>query len=375
VTLRGVVRVHYECASGTAVSVLRVARPGSEDGWLAARQARLHIHVLRAENGGPPLIGQNVQDALRIVHTQIRVANSIWLQCGVTFGDATETPIDVTNPPPPALLSLGDGDGLPARGGGSVRFRADGVAIGPIATDKGETAIKLGRRLERALRAAGFAAALSENPKTRFGAGRSADLLVRRRDGSLATLSPEPGEPLCTDARQHVDIGAVDLLDGLREFDNMVAQAGTLEERTLVKALSDDDPSTIDLFIVNRFTDATRQGEAFIVGTGGPIINTVILDRQGVRHLPLAWTLAHEVGHVLMNDPLHPDNVGPDRPWLLMDADNSRGTVNGPKRLGSEECGRVRAVAAASSAPLLVPYTAHDAQVPGEDSGTSEQRL
>jgi hypothetical protein len=75
-----------------------------------------------------------------------------------------------------------------------------------------------------------------------------------------------------------------------------------------------------------------------------------------LRHLPLAWTLAHELGHELMNDPLHPDNIGPDRPWLLMDADNGRGTVDGPKRLRAEDCERVRQAAISATTPLLLPF-------------------
>ena len=34
--------------------------------------------------------------------------------------------------------------------------------------------------------------------------------------------------------------------------------------------------------------------------------------------------------------------MGPDRPWLLMDADASLGTVAGPKRISTEECARIR---------------------------------
>jgi hypothetical protein len=55
---------------------------------------------------------------------------------------------------------------------------------------------------------------------------------------------------------------------------------------------------------------------------------------------------------VLLDDALHPDNIGPDRPWLLMDADNGRGTVNGPKRLRADDCARMRARAGG----LLTPY-------------------
>jgi hypothetical protein len=39
-----------------------------------------------------------------------------------------------------------------------------------------------------------------------------------------------------------------------------------------------------------------------------------------------------------------------------MDADNGRGTVNGPKRLRPEECTRIRRVAEQAQSPLLVPY-------------------
>ncbi len=354
VALRDRVRVRYESARGTVETVLRVGAPGASSGPRAARLAKLHVHVLRTESDGPPVIGGDPQGALGIVDGQIRVANAVWLQCNVTFGDPRELPIDVVSPPVPSLLAIGDGDGLPARGDGLVRFRVEGKSIGPIGTVALATPIETARSIEKALQKAGFSARVSENARTRFGAGASADVLVLRRDGSPARLSADGSVALCSDARQRLELGVVDLRDGLSEFDNMNAQVGTLEERALVKTLADDDPSTIDLFIVNRFTEATRQGEAFIAKGGGAIANAVILDRQGLRHLPLAWTLAHELGHVLLDDPLHPDNVGPDRPWLLMDADNSRGTVNGPKRLRPDDCERARA----RSASLLVPYDA-----------------
>src|SRR5262249_3940187 len=153
-----------------------------------------------------------------------------------------------------------------------------------------------------------------------FGAGPSADLLLRRRDGAFVQIEAIEGVPLTSDRQQHLAIGGVELGDGLEEFDNMTAQAGTLAERTLVKALSDDDPSSIDLFILHRFTHGPRRGEAFIAASSGPITNSVILDRNGLRQRETAWTMAHELGHVLLNQPLHPDNVGADLPMLLMDS-------------------------------------------------------
>src|SRR5262249_53863157 len=156
---------------------------------------------------------------------------------------------------------------------------------------------------------------------------------------------------LSSDRQQRIAIGRVDLGDGMEEFDNMTAQSGTLEERTMIKALGDEDPGSIDLFIINRFTHGTRQGEAFIAASSGPITNSLVLDPNGLRQRQPAWTRAHELGHGLLNQPLHPDNVGADVPMLLMDSDNNRGTVNGPKRLVMNECLRVRYEGAVRAVP------------------------
>ncbi len=362
VALRDVVRVSYESSSGSVDQSVHVGRPGNEDGPLAARQVRVAVHVLRMQPGGPPVIGSDPQSALQLVRVELRAASEIWLQCSITFGDPAEAFVEVVDPPPATLLAVADDDGLPAAGGGEIRFMVDALDIGPIVTKRGATPFESAQALATALRGNGFSAEVSRNPRTRHGADASADVLVRHRDGTFVRLAPCADAPLSSDRRQRLSIGSVDLLDGLEEFDNGNAQAGTLEERTLVKALADDDPSTVDVFVVNRFTQATRQGEAFIAASMGAINNAVILDRQGLRQMALAWTLAHEIGHVLLDDPLHPDNVGPDRPWLLMDADNSRGTVNGPKRLRDADCARVRAVARRAKAPLLAPYDAAKAR-------------
>src|SRR4051812_49262435 len=100
----------------------RVARPGSENGADAARQARLTVHVLRRDPGQPPVIGKDDHEALQLVRQQIRVANEIWLQCQLTFGDASQIAMEIVDPPGPTLLSIGDRDGLPAKGGGEISF-------------------------------------------------------------------------------------------------------------------------------------------------------------------------------------------------------------------------------------------------------------
>jgi hypothetical protein len=308
------------------------------------------------------VIGRDDRDALAQMRKQLSAANEIWLQCNLSFGDPAEASMEIVSPPPPTLLSISNEDGLPARGGGELRFRVSGRSIGPIVTLAGARPLETAQAIVHELHTRGFYATASENLPTRSGAGGSADVLVHAADGSLVHIDAEPGQALSTDARQSLVIGAVDLGDGLQEFDNMTAQVGSLEERTLIKALRDDDPRSIDLFVVNQFTGATRQGEAFIADPEGAITNVVLIDRNGLKHAPLAWTLAHELGHVLMDDPLHPDNVGPDRPWLLMDADSGRGTVDGPKRLRSQDCQRLRNAAREAHFPLLVPF---DIQQPG----------
>jgi len=356
VALRDVVSVKYEAGPRSLTAELRVSHPGDSERPEAARQARVHVHVLRASPEGMPVIGRTPAEALAMMRRQLSAANEIWLQCNLSFGEPAEAAMEVVSPPPPTLLSVANEDGLPARGAGELRFRIDGHKIGPIRTREGAPPVETARDIARAIDAAGFHATVTENLSTRSGAGPSADVLVRTHAGALVTIEPMVGFPLSSDLRQRLSIGKVDLGDGLQEFDNMTAQVGSLEERTLIKALADEDPQTIDVFVVNHFTAATRQGEAFIADPAGPITNTVIIDRNGLRHAPLAWTLAHELGHVLMNDPLHPDNIGPDRPWLLMDADSGRGTVDGPKRLRPQDCQRMRDTAKRAKVPLLLPF-------------------
>ena len=159
---------------------------------------------------------------------------------------------------------------------------------------------------------------------------------------------------MTTDARQRLDIGRVDLSDGIQEFDNDVSAAGTLEERTLMKLLSDGDPTTIDVILINHFVSPDRQGEAFIESDISNMANTLIFDRNAVRFQRQAWVQAHELGHVLMDEPFHPDNLGPDRSYLLMDSDARQGRVTGPKRLSDVECKRARRRSGPDAKPALL---------------------
>ncbi len=353
VALRDRIRVRYAPGSGTlgeASLSMRVGRPEGESGPDAVMKARLRIRILREWPGGPPVVGGNVAGAIALGREQVAIANEVWAQCAIGFGEPASADVAVIDPPGPTLVSVSDDDGWPAAGG-TIRLRIGGRPIGPVVTRPGWTALQTAGHLAEAIQAAGFRARVTRNPRTEGGAAPSADVLVRTGARAEVAIAADGAAPLTTDVRQRVAIGRVDLGDGLATFDNRNASSGTIEERVLVKTFSDDDPSSIDVFVVNRFARGGRQGEAFILGDDGPILNAVILDRSGIRQQREAWTQSHEVGHVLLDQPYHPDNVGPDRPILLMDSDASLGTILGPKRLTAAECTRARATLAGFSVP------------------------
>jgi len=348
-------RVRVTATTGTSILTgeISVGRPAGDSGPTAARFAKLRAVILRSARGSAAVIGHDDASAIDLVRKQINDASEVWLQCYVSLGDPARADVVVVDPPTGTLLAIGDEDGLAAYGGGAIRFRANDVLIDAGSTRPGAAPVETALLIATALGRAGFLPRVTENPPTELGAGRSADVLARDAQGLLVTYSREGAPPLSSDTRQSVLIGSVNLADGLAEFNNMTASAGSLEERALIKSLSDDDPTTIDLFIVNRFTFGTRQGEAFIENGGGPISNVVVLDRIGLRQLHTAFTLPHEVGHILLNQPYHPDNVGPDAPWRLMDSDSNLGSVIGPKRLTWDECLRARSQSADSLPALL----------------------
>jgi hypothetical protein len=176
---------------------------------------------------------------------------------------------------------------------------------------------------------------------------------ISRRDGQLANVELLSS----TDATLSVSIGAVDLTDGLQHFGDTDSVAGTLEERALVKAVDDGDPRTIQLIVVPFFAGGGRIGESFIASDGSSMRNVVIIDRAGVRARRTSFTLAHELGHVILDEPGHPDDYGVDTPTQLMDSDASDSSPFGPRRLTVDECGRaIRQSGPSARLPLLTEW-------------------
>ncbi len=337
----------------TAAGVSTSARVTTPDG---RHRAHLRVHVLRMTVGGPTAIGRDEADAARLVQGEVGRANGIWGACGIGFGPRPSIAIEIVDPPPPWLLAIGCGAGLPASGG-ALTFSVDGREL-TVPTRRGQSPRGVARVVAAALGAKGYGVTVSDNGLSTASGRASVDLLVRRKDKKLATITAPLSGAVSSDPTLDACIGRVALEDGLQHFGDADAVAGTLEERTLVKAFEDGDPSTLDVFVIPSFGGDSRIGESFIFADSGAIKNTVIVDRAGFRAHRASFTLAHEVGHVLLDQPGHPDDFGVDTPTRLMDADAVNASAFGPRRLEREECARaLRQSGPRSPSGLLVPWS------------------
>ena len=109
--------------------------------------------------------------------------------------------------------------------------------------------------------------------------------------------------------------------------------------------------------VVPLFAGGGRIGESFIGSDLSSVRNVVLLDRAGIRARKSSLTLAHELGHVLMDLPGHPDDYGVDAPTLLMDSDAADASAFGPRRITVDECARVvRQSGPKARMPLLTEW-------------------
>ncbi len=256
------------------------------------------------------------------------------------------------DPPPSHLVAVGDDLGLLATGG-EIRIRVDGKGIS-VPTTPGESADQVAENLVRSVERAGLLAVVSPNARIGPGVTSSVDVSLRRRDGTLLAVETLPGAPLSTDPTLSVRIGSVDMSDGLQHFTDVDAMAGTLEERTLLKAIDNLDPATVEVVVVPLFAGGGRIGESFIGSDLSSVRNVVLLDRAGIRARQSSLTLAHELGHVFLDLPGHPDDYGVDTPTQLMDSDAADASPFGPRRLTLDECARaLRQAGPSARVPLL----------------------
>jgi hypothetical protein len=341
---------------GQKAGSIRVGGPRQTRlGPLERYRARLRVRVLRTGPGGGVAVGSDVPSGLEIARQEVANANALWGQCGVQFGDPARLDVAIVEPPPPHLFAVGCGLGLPASGGKlSVRVGERRV---DVHTQKGASPERVAEALAAQIRRAGFAALLSPNPRESFAANASVDVLVRSPKGRYVSLDVLPPSGPGAETSLDVCLGAVNLTDGLSHFTDADAAAGTLEERALLKAIADDDPTTIDVLVLPYFVTVGRIGESFVDAAGLGVRNAIIVDRAGVRAGARSFALAHELGHVLLQVAGHPDDFGSDLPTSLMDADAADSSIFGPRRLSVAECERaVLQSGPGAPLPLLEPW-------------------
>jgi hypothetical protein len=324
-------------------------------GSLERYRARLRVRVLRTGPGGGVAVGWDTPGGIEIARQEVESANALWGQCGVQFGDPAELDVQVVDPPPPHLFAVGCGLGLPARGGKIA------LAVGEhrleISTTRGAPPERVAELIAEQVRRAGFTAWLSPNPRESFAANASVDVLVRSAKGKYVPLDVLPLDGPAAETSLEVCLGAVNLTDGLSHFTDADAASGTIEERALLKAIADDDPSTIDVLLLPYFVTVGRIGESFVDAAGLGVRNAIIVDRAGVRAGARSFALAHELGHVLLQVAGHPDDFGSDLPTSLMDADAADSSIFGPRRLSVEECERALLQSGPGAPlPLLEPW-------------------
>ncbi len=343
-------------SDGRKAQMIRVLGPRTSPvGPIGRLRATLRPFVLRVTPGGAPAIGGTDAGAVSALRAELGSASAIWGQCGLAFGDPRQLDVRVVDPPPSHLVAIGDDLGI-AASGGEIRLRVGDRTI-VVPTSSGEGPDRVARVLAGLADRAGFVAVVSPNARIGPGLAPSVDVSLRRRDGALVAVDAVPGSPLSTDATLSVRIGSVDLSDGLQHFTDMDAMAGTLEERTLLKAIDDGDPTTIEIVVVPLFAGGGRIGESFIGSDLSSVRNVVLLDRAGIRARKSSLTLAHELGHVLMDLPGHPDDYGVDAPTLLMDSDAADASAFGPRRITVDECARVvRQSGPKARMPLLTEW-------------------
>jgi hypothetical protein len=321
-----------------AIAALPIKGPREPEFAAAPFLAKLRLRIVRSFAGGPPPMGRDDSDAVSILQQEVRVASQLWGQCGIYFGDESSLDIALVDPPEPFLIAVGCDFGLPASGG-QINLLVDDRRLS-LPTHRREPPRLVALHLAELGERLGFRAEIEKNAQIMSGALPTFDVSFRRASGERARLRPMPDRRLNTDASLGLCVGTVDLSDGLEHFTNVDSMTGTLEERSLLRAVVDHDPSTIDIVVVDTFSRVGRIGESFVSSEGGSLGNLILLNRAGLREAGRSFALAHELGHILLDYAGHPDDYGVDTPWSLMDSDAVDGTIFGPRHLTLEDCRR-----------------------------------
>lgn len=275
------------------------------------KRIRLAVHVLKRGVGGANIVP--LADAEKRIWTWFR---RVYAQADIApkLAQAVRA-VD----PPENLVSISDGSGNAAAGGGIIKFRinAAGKTSQVISIPTTTTATPLTTATALAAKiTAPFSGAVSENPAI-FGATlKSADIVITETGKTRVTIDQES----TTDAQQTILVGRVrkntttNLLT-LQSWDGTNWLAGSIQQRTVLKN-HDSGDDRVDIFVVDTLS-AGNGGEAMMSGhrvdparraktkvKWSAFIIASMMD--GTNNDPFACP--HEVGHVT-GEVVHTDNV------------------------------------------------------------------
>ncbi len=335
------VEARVRLGGGRAIRSSRpVTRPEGEEGPLALRRVDVEVVVLRSGPGGAPLVGGDEAGAADVMRFQAEVLGEVLAPCAIWAGPPGELSVRVADPSLAALIAIGDPLGLPS-GGGEVRLEIDGKRLAPLKIGAGYEPGETARVLAAHIRDSGFAARASQNARNPQAAHATADVVVSRPDGTPAQVRPWDGSPVTTDDRQPVRIGGIYPGAGLDTYGPNDSASGTIEERGLLKVLGREEPGAITVFVVDGLADGRKLGEALLCPAGTGSAGAVFLDWRALWRTRQAYTLPHEIAHLLLGDLGHTDERGDPRPELLMHS-RASSAWEGPRRLTAGQCGIIR---------------------------------
>lgn len=334
---------------GRKVASIRVGGPsGGPEPAIERLALHLRAVLVRESPSGPPPIERSTARAIVRARQELAVAVAVWGQCGVALAPSVADDVLVVDPPRAGLVAFGDPLGLTASGG-EVVARAGGRTI-RARVDRGATPLESAHRFAAAARAVGLDASIAPAARRASAALPSADVLLRDGAGHLVDVV----DLATTDRTLEVLAPHLALADGLAHFVDDNATAGAVAERALLRPLLRADERAIVVVVVPSYAGGTRLGESFLRGDRSTLRDLVVIDRAALERRAYSYTLAHELGHVLLDSPGHPDDYGRDTPDRLMDSDASDASVFGPRRISSAECARVASrLAAGRSGPWL----------------------
>jgi hypothetical protein len=263
------------------------------------------------------------------------MAAAQWGQCGISLASPDESDVVVVDPPRAGLVAFGEPLGLTASGG-EVVARAGGRTI-RARIARGASPLEGAHGFAAAARSVGLDAAVS--PVARRGSSSAAGADVLLRDGAGRVV--DVAELASSDATLEVVAPRVTLADGLAHFVDDNASAGAVTERALLRPLLRPDERAVLVVVIPSYAGGTRLGESFLRGDRTTLRDIVVVDRAALERRAFSFALAHELGHVLLDSPGHPDDYGRDTPHRLMDSDASDASVFGPRRISADECARV----------------------------------